>query len=138
MRMLFVSKCIRLFQLCEVLKTLLLALPPQSCCQATLLVDDTLATAMHALQSTVSTTLQAMPLGLAFSQDMFLNIPLLQDCHTILAHREQLVMIHCFVPTKSISTLITRLVKTFSSMTKCFKERLQDPLKFFGSTPTAL
>ncbi len=32
-----------------VLKTHLLANPPQSCCQATLLVDVTLVTAMHAL-----------------------------------------------------------------------------------------
>ncbi len=61
-----------------VLKTLLLANPPQSCCQAALLVD-ALATAMHALHSTVSTMLQAMPGGLAFSCDMFLNIPLLAD-----------------------------------------------------------
>ncbi len=50
-----------------VLKTLLLAQSPQTCCQATLLVDNALATAMHALQSTVSTMLQATPGGLAFS-----------------------------------------------------------------------
>ncbi len=58
-----------------VLKTLLLAQPPQSCYQATLLVDNFLATAMYALQSMVSTTLQAMPGGPPFSCDMFLNIP---------------------------------------------------------------
>ncbi len=46
---------------------------------------------MHALRSTVSTTLQATPGGLAFSQDMFLNIPLLADWQPILAQREQLV-----------------------------------------------
>ncbi|KAL7449979.1 hypothetical protein ACHAXS_000220, partial [Conticribra weissflogii] len=56
-----------------VLKTLLLANPPQTCCQAALLVDDALTTVMHALQSTVSTTLQVMPGGLVFSHDMFLN-----------------------------------------------------------------
>ncbi len=50
-----------------VLKTLLLAQPPQSRREAALLVDDALATAMHALRSTVSTTLQATPGGLAFS-----------------------------------------------------------------------
>ncbi len=54
-------------------------------------MDDALATAMHALQSTVSTMLQATPGGLAFSLDMFLNIPLLADWQTILAQREQLV-----------------------------------------------
>ena len=74
-----------------VLKTLLLAQPPQSHCKAMLLVDDALATAMHALQSTVSTILQATPGGLAFSEDIFLNIPLLADWQAILAQREQSV-----------------------------------------------
>ncbi|KAL7452807.1 hypothetical protein ACHAXS_000286 [Conticribra weissflogii] len=50
-----------------VLRTLLLAQPPQTHCQAALLVDDALATAMHTMQSTVSTRLQATPGGLAFS-----------------------------------------------------------------------
>ncbi|KAL7461162.1 hypothetical protein ACHAXS_001590 [Conticribra weissflogii] len=44
-----------------VLKTLLLVQPPQSHSQATLLVDNALAPAFHALQSMVSTMLQAMP-----------------------------------------------------------------------------
>ncbi len=73
------------------LKTVLLAQPPQTHCQAALLVDDDLATAMHALHSTVSTTLQAMPGGLAFSQDMFLNIPHLTGWNAILAQQELLV-----------------------------------------------
>ncbi len=46
---------------------------------------------MHALSSTDSTTLQATPGGLAFSQDIFLNIPLLADWQAILSRREQLV-----------------------------------------------
>ncbi len=44
-----------------VFKTLLFSQPPQTCCQAMFLVDYALATAMHALQCTVLTTLQAMP-----------------------------------------------------------------------------
>ncbi len=52
---------------------------------------DALATAMHALCSMVSTMWQAMPGRLAFSQDMFLNIPLLADWNAILARMEQLV-----------------------------------------------
>ncbi len=74
-----------------VLRTLMLANPPQSCHQAALLVDDTLATTLHALQSMVSTPLQATPGGLAFSHDMFLHVPLLADWQAILACREQLV-----------------------------------------------
>ncbi len=50
-----------------VLKTLLLAQSPQTHCHVALLVGDALVTAMHALQSTLSTTLQAMPGGLVFS-----------------------------------------------------------------------
>ncbi len=73
-----------------VLKTYLLA-QPQTCCQAALLVDVALATAMNVLCSMVSTMLQAMPGGLAISCDMFLNIPLLADWYAILACREQLV-----------------------------------------------
>ncbi len=74
-----------------VLKPLLFAQTPQAHCHAALLFCDALATAMHALQSTVSTTLQATPGGLAFSCNMFLNIPLLADWQTILAQREKLV-----------------------------------------------
>ncbi len=73
-----------------VLKKLMLAQLPESYNQPVFLVNDSLATAIHALHSMVSTTLQATPEGLEFSQDMFLNIPLLADWHTILACREQL------------------------------------------------
>ncbi len=74
-----------------VLKTLLLAQPPQSSFKATSLVDDALATAMHALRSMVSTTRQAAPGGLTFSQDMFLKIPPLADWQAILAQQKQSV-----------------------------------------------
>ncbi len=50
-----------------VLKMLFLAQTPQTRCQAVLIVADALATALHALRSTVSTTLQITPGGLAFS-----------------------------------------------------------------------
>ncbi len=49
-----------------------------------MLVDDALTTAMHAMHSTVSPALQVMHRGLAFSQDMFLNILLLADWQAIL------------------------------------------------------
>ncbi|KAL7460405.1 hypothetical protein ACHAXS_000856 [Conticribra weissflogii] len=104
-----------------VLKSFLLAPPPKICCQAALLVDDALATAMHALHSKVSTTLQATPGGLAFSQDMFLNIPLLADWHAIVVQREQLVSDALRYANKSILILTTKFVKKFSNMIKCFK-----------------
>ncbi len=61
-----------------VLKTVFFAQMPQTCHQAALLEDDALETAMYALCSKVSITLQAMPGGLAF---MFLSVPLHADWH---------------------------------------------------------
>jgi hypothetical protein len=55
------------------------------------LVDKTLATAMHAMQASVSTTLGSSPRALVFGRDMFLNIPLVADWHLIAQRREQLV-----------------------------------------------
>ncbi len=125
-----------------VLKTLLHANPPQSRCQAALLVDDALETAMHALQSTVSTTFQATPGGLESSHDMFLNVPLPADWQATLAHREQLVIDTLLCANKKHINLDYQIVKKSSSMTKRFKAnsnlKLQGPLKFFGSTWMAL
>ncbi len=59
--------------------------------QAMLLVDNALATGIYALWSTVSAMLQATFGGLAFSHDMFLDIPLLEDWQAILTCREQFV-----------------------------------------------
>ncbi len=50
-------------------------------------------------------------------------------------------MIHCFVPTKSISILTTRLVEKYSSTIKLLKANLNQklaPLRFSGSTLRAL
>ncbi len=124
------------------LKTFLLVQQPQSCHQATLLVDNALAYAMHALQLMVSTTLQAMPgalLSLKTCFSIFLSLLIGKPSF----HRENnWSMTLCFVPTKSISVLATRLVKKFLSMTKHFivnwNPKLLDPLTFSGSALTAL
>lgn len=78
------------------LKTHLLAQLPQTHCAAMLLVDDALATAMHTLRSIVSMTLQAMPVGLAFSQDMFRNIFSLPIGMPSLRREINWSMMHCF------------------------------------------
>ena len=54
------------------------------------LVEYALASAMHILRATVSTTLKATPGGLAFSRNMLLNVPLIADWKAIQEHREQL------------------------------------------------
>ena len=59
--------------------------------QARDIIDQALATAMHAMRTTVATTLGSTPGALAFSRDMFLNIPLVADWQAIAARREQLV-----------------------------------------------
>ncbi len=66
-----------------VLRTLVHTNPPQNMTQARDIIDDALATAMHAMQTTVATTLESTPGALAFAQDMFLNVPLIADWHAI-------------------------------------------------------
>jgi len=59
-----------------ILRTLLYSNPPQNMTQARDKLDAALATAMHAMRTTVTTTLGSTPGALAFSRDMFLNVPL--------------------------------------------------------------
>jgi hypothetical protein len=59
--------------------------------QARDIVDQALATAMHAMRVTTASTLGSTPGALAFSRDMFLNVPLIADWHTIAQRREQYV-----------------------------------------------
>ena len=46
---------------------------------------------MHAMRTTVATTLRASPGALVFARDMFLDIPLIAECQTIASRREQIV-----------------------------------------------
>ncbi len=102
----------------SVLKTLLLAQPPQTHCQAEMIVNDALATAMHAISSMVSITLQPIPGGLAFSWDMILNIPLLAYWHNILTQREQLVNDALLCANKKHNNFDYQIGKKFSNITK--------------------
>jgi hypothetical protein len=51
--------------------------------QARDIIDYALATPMHAMQTTVATTLGSTPGALAFAQDMFLNVQLIADWQAI-------------------------------------------------------
>ncbi len=51
--------------------------------QARDIIDDALATAMHAMRTTIATTLGSTPGALAFAQEMFLNVPLVADWQAI-------------------------------------------------------
>ena len=75
----------------SILKTTIKASTPQNVNDVNNLVEDTLDAVMHSLRSTVSTTLKATPGGLAFSQYMLLNVPLIADWKARQKHRENLV-----------------------------------------------
>ncbi len=79
-----IAICERMHQTVNnVLRTLVHTNPPQNMTQARDIIDDALATAMHAMQTTVATTLGSMPGALAFAWDMFLNVPLIADWQAI-------------------------------------------------------
>ncbi len=71
------------------LRTLVHTNPSQNMTQARDIIDDALATAMHAMQTTVATTLGSTLCALAFAQDIFLIVPLIADWHAIARTREQ-------------------------------------------------
>jgi hypothetical protein len=55
----------------NVLRTLVHNNPPRNMTQAKDIIDDALATAMHAMQTTIATTLGSTPGALAFTRDIF-------------------------------------------------------------------
>ncbi len=65
------------------LRTLMHTNPPSNMTQARDIIDDALVTAMHAMQTTIATTLGSTPDALAFARDMFLNVPLIADWQAI-------------------------------------------------------
>jgi hypothetical protein len=67
----------------NVLRTLVHTNPSQNMTQARDIIDDALATAMHAMRTTIATTLGSSPGALAFARDMFLNVPLIADWQAI-------------------------------------------------------
>jgi hypothetical protein len=76
--------CERMHQtVTNVLRTLVHTNPPQNVTQARDIIDNALATAMHAMQTTVATTLGSTPGALTFARDMFLSMPLIVDWQAI-------------------------------------------------------
>ena len=75
----------------NILRTLLHGNPPENVSKANEMVDEALSIAQHAMRTSVHTTLGSSPGALVFSRDMFLNVPLSSDWHTITQKREHLV-----------------------------------------------
>lgn len=76
----------------NVLRTLLHGHPVQGPAEANAIIDNSLATTMHVLRSSVSRTLNNnSPGSLAFHRDMFLNLPLQADLEAIRQRRQILI-----------------------------------------------
>ena len=54
-------------------------------------VDEALFIAMHAMRTGIHSTLGSSPGNLTYNRDMFLNIPLIADWHTITQRQEHLI-----------------------------------------------
>jgi hypothetical protein len=54
-------------------------------------IDEDLYIAMHAMIAAIHSTLGSSPGSLTFKREMFLNIPLIADWHTIIQRQEHLI-----------------------------------------------
>jgi hypothetical protein len=75
----------------NVLLTLLHGEPQQGITKAKDFIDEVLLIATHAMCTSIHTTLGSSPGSLVFNRDMFLNIPLITDWHSIIQKHEHLI-----------------------------------------------
>ena len=67
----------------NILRTLLYSNPPKNMTQAKYIMENAISTAMHAMQTMVTTNLGSTTGSIAFSRDMFSNVPLVADWQKI-------------------------------------------------------
>ncbi len=78
------AMCERMHQMVgKVQRTLLHGDLPQDMATTKEYIDEVLSIAMHAMRAGIHSTLRKGPRSLTFNRDMFLNIPLTTDWHTI-------------------------------------------------------
>jgi hypothetical protein len=75
----------------KVLRTLLHGEPPPDMASTKEYVDEALSIAMHAMRAAIHSSLESSPGSLTFNRDMFLNIPLIADWHTITQRQEHVI-----------------------------------------------
>jgi hypothetical protein len=75
----------------NILRTLLHGEPPPDMASAKEYSNEALSIAMHAMRAAIHSTPGSSPGSLTFNRDMFLNIPLITDWHTITQRREHLI-----------------------------------------------
>jgi hypothetical protein len=86
------SICERMHQSAgNVIRTLTHAQPAQDILQANQVVDNALATTMHAIRCAMHNALGMSPGAFVFQRDMFLNIPLIANLQTIQDKRQVLI-----------------------------------------------
>jgi hypothetical protein len=75
----------------NVLRTLLPGESPPDMASTKEYINEALSIAMHAMRAAIHSTLGSSLGSLAFNRDMFLNIPLIADWHTITQSQEYLI-----------------------------------------------
>ncbi|KAG7356978.1 integrase core domain containing protein [Nitzschia inconspicua] len=86
------SVCERMHQaIGNTLRVLTTLEPPTGADSAKQLVDTAIADAVYAARCTYNSVLKTTPGGLAFGQDMILNIPLITDLQQLQKRRQQLI-----------------------------------------------
>ena len=79
----------------QVIRTLIHLKPPQNTADADSVVDEAIATAMHACRCAPNTSLgNFTPGALVFQRDMLLDLPLVADLLTLTQHRQVLIDHH--------------------------------------------
>jgi hypothetical protein len=74
----------------NVLRTLLHREPPPDMASAKEYIDEAFSIAMHAMRAAIHSSLGSSLGSITFNRDMFLNIPLIADWHTITLRQEHL------------------------------------------------
>ncbi len=78
-------------QKCHIRDVCTIAKNPQDMASAKKYINEALSIAMHAMKAAIHSTLGSSPGSLTFNRDMFLNIPLISDWHTITQRQEHLL-----------------------------------------------
>jgi hypothetical protein len=75
----------------NVWRTLLQREPPQDMASTKEYINEALSITMHAMRAVKQSSLGSSPKSLTFNRDMFLDIPLIADWHTITQRWEHLI-----------------------------------------------
>ena len=75
----------------DILRVMLHVDPPHNEPDATNMIDNALATVVHASRCAVNHTMQTSPGGMVFNRDMMINVPLISNLAAIGNRRQQLV-----------------------------------------------